>query len=85
MSTDALGMALGVLFGVMAGIPAALLALSANETIRHEHVHRVELPQQPPAATLSSLPQNTQPQPQIAQSSVIVLPGKAQKRIEAHQ
>lgn len=51
LSSDALGMALGVLFGVMAGIPAALIAMSADRIVRHEHVHRLEASQTPQART----------------------------------
>jgi len=40
LSHDALSLMLGVIFGIMAGIPAALVALSSNRTVRHEHVHR---------------------------------------------
>lgn len=39
-------LALGVLFGLFAGIPAALIALSADKRVRHDHyVHiRAETP-----------------------------------------
>ena len=42
LSHDALSLMLGVIFGIMAGIPAALVALSSNRTVRHEHVHSVK-------------------------------------------
>ena len=45
----ALTLALGVLFGSMVGIPIALIALTANKRIRHDHYHHAptETPTQP--------------------------------------
>ena len=53
LSHDALSLMLGVIFGIMAGIPAALVALSGNRTVRHEHTHhlvRDEAPKPVPMA-----------------------------------
>ena len=53
LSHDALSLMLGVIFGIMAGIPAALVALSSNRTVRHEHTHhlvRDEAPKPVPMA-----------------------------------
>lgn len=45
----ALTLALGVLFGSMVGIPIALIALTANKRIRHDHYHHTpaQAPTQP--------------------------------------
>lgn len=59
-------LALGVLFGLFAGIPAALIALSADKRVRHDHyVHiRTETPVEPHRCIVVGnrpvLPVNTQ-------------------------
>lgn len=86
LSKDALSLALGVLFGTMAGIPAALIAMSAQRVVRHEHVHRVELPEtaRKPVERISVLPaSNTAQLGQNARNRTVLV--GTQPRIEVSE
>lgn len=85
LSSDSLSMVLGVILGMMAGIPAALIAMSASRTVRHEHVLRIESPETPqkPVERISVLPaSNAAGIGRIAKPDVIVLAGEGRKRLE---
>lgn len=73
LSPDAYTLMLGCILGIMAGIPAALIAVSASKTIRHEHTHRI-VADKPQERTLlpapAPRPRVTIVQPQRAMLSV---------------
>lgn len=83
LSHDALSLMLGVIFGIMAGIPAALVALSSNRTVRHEHVHRAD-PAEPQGERLLLPAPVPAPRPKITivQPERVLLSVGNQKRIE---
>ena len=83
LSHDALSLMLGVIFGIMAGIPAALVALSSNRTVRHEHVHRAD-PADPQGERMLLPAPVPAPRPKliIVQPERVLLSVGNQKRIE---
>ena len=87
LSSDALGLALGVIFGMMAGIPAALIAMSADRRVRHDHYHH-SAPQTPQDAVdrISSTPVLNSPRVMVlANPGVALLAEEARKRLEVRQ
>lgn len=78
LSRDALSLMLGVIFGIMAGIPAALVALSSNRTVRHEHTHRLERQGEDPVRIALSARARLTVLPQDA----LQLPAETRKAIE---
>ena len=80
----ALTLALGVLFGSMVGIPIALIALTANKRIRHDHYHHAatEAPREPQKQPLQ-LP--AKPTRYIVINNRATLPTVAQSKLEVKQ
>ena len=77
----ALTLALGVLFGSMVGIPIALIALTANKRIRHDHYHHAatETPREPQEQPLQL---SARPTRYTVVTDRPALPTAAQSRLE---
>lgn len=87
LSSDALGLALGVIFGMMAGIPAALIAMSADRRVRHDHYHHnaPQTPQKDVERISNTVVLNAPRIIVLANPGVALLAEEARKRLEVRQ
>ncbi len=85
LSSDAFGLALGVVLGLMAGIPAALIAMSADKSVRHDVFHHAETPQNAVERIYGTSVLNSPRVTVLANPGVALLAEQARQRLEVEE